>query len=126
MLQALMVQSIQNKIIDGIACPIFLAHARNRRPLRRNQRPVALPRRSLSDPAANQINLAAGQLFTAHVGRRHANRGIVGSHTTIDLAFLRIAGAMAWRPLPRSILAPPSTSKRNLVLRFPASGPWQV
>ena len=91
MLQPLVLQTFEHKSVDRIAHPILFAHLRKRRLLRRNKRPVALPRRTLFNPAANQADLTIRQLVATHISRRHAQRGIIRSHTPVDFAVLRVA-----------------------------------
>ena len=56
------------------------------------QRPVLLPGRTLFNPAADQIDFRAGQLFATHIGGRHTNGRIVGRDSPVNFAGARVAG----------------------------------
>src|SRR6478672_4169788 len=92
MLDGLALQTIENKGIDGGARPLLFPHSWNWRPLRWNEGPVALPGRTLFNPAADQINFRAGQLFAPHIGGRHTNGRIVGRDSPVNFAGARVAG----------------------------------
>ena len=81
----------ENEAVDGIAHPLLVANRGIWRPPGRDERPEGLPAGPLRDPAANPFDFGGLQRGASGIGRRHADRGVRGSHAPDEFAPLRIA-----------------------------------
>ena len=98
-LQTFLLESGEDKRINGISYPATILYFGRRLPLGRDERPVLVPRRTLRDPLRQVVDILLGEFLPGGNGR-HTERGILGRDAPHQLTLFRIARHDGAPPIP--------------------------